>query len=82
MKKTLAVIAIVLGLLILGFGVGNDLRLGYRDSANAAQMAAEGDAENAAWLQGLANDSMQRGWMLTVLGLVLTAGGVVAHKKS
>ncbi len=82
MKKTLAIIAILIGLLVLGFGIGNDLRLGYRDGANAEQMAAQGDLENAAWLQGLANDSMQRGWILTVLGFVLTAGGAVAYKKN
>jgi hypothetical protein len=81
MKKQISIALIILSFALLGFGIGNDLVLGYKETARAEQLMADGYADDAAWLLGLANESKQRGWILTVVGVALLGSGAFFYKK-
>lgn len=87
--KAIAALLLLVGLALLGFGLGNDLRLAMKDGARAQEMSLEAEAsqdadmlEDAAWLQDLANQSKTRGMILSGLGVVaLASGGFLLKKK-
>ena len=81
MKKNIAILLLVVGLALAGFGVGNYVVLGMNDMSRANELMETGDAEMGAWLAEDAHSRQTTGWVLVGVGAILAVAGAVVWKK-